>query len=499
MTTRGASAACGAFFRAAQAISAVLLYRMHDARQHAHFWRSRLQEGGTRAHMHFYLLNNGPLSFVRTAAEIVRRSYTRLVQRLSQNHHHVQHVIKSTDDTALVALLAHARALDNLVARIAHAIASVHEVADGVAVEVMIGLAGGRAGAVRRAVGDALITLDGVLEELRGHRDNNNTNNSNNNIINVHRNPTVAFTDDVLAAALDDINAALEDVDEAVCDQIREHARPHALKRNWIQYTAGGVAVVYAASWLVKHSRLGGSDDIDRWLRTSKEAFRAFFKEHVAEPLDAIKGELFHTFGARQGIVGREELEESRESLQRMLDDYARDNGGLVGGNGGGGGAGEEGDKMVMLMRRYEDELRHPVRNLIGGDLARAMLIQVQKVKVETESALLAMDQILRANQFNFAILAAVPAALVAFVILALASRPLRTRSNAVKDRATGRLRMRLSRIEAERSIQEDVLALASPRVALAQKEPLVAAMARTYATLAPHANSSRILPSITR
>lgn len=46
--------------------------------------------------------------------------------------------------------------------------------------------------------------------------------------------------------------------------------------------------------------------------------------------------------------------------------------------------------------------------------LARLFLPQVQKMKVDTESAMLEMDQILRANELSISLVAAIPAFLVA-------------------------------------------------------------------------------------
>ena len=73
---------------------------------------------------------------------------------------------------------------------------------------------------------------------------------------------------------------------------------------------------------------------------------------------------------------------------------------------------------MDILMRTYESELKRPLQNMINGQLARALLIQVQKLKVDTESAMLELDQILRANELNVALIAAIPAILVAGGIL---------------------------------------------------------------------------------
>ena len=68
---------------------------------------------------------------------------------------------------------------------------------------------------------------------------------------------------------------------------------------------------------------------------------------------------------------------------------------------------------MDVLMRTYESELKHPIWNTLNGQLARALLIQVQKLKVDTESAMLELDQILRANELNVALIAAIPAILI--------------------------------------------------------------------------------------
>lgn len=69
-------------------------------------------------------------------------------------------------------------------------------------------------------------------------------------------------------------------------------------------------------------------------------------------------------------------------------------------------------------MRSYESELKSPLWNTFTGQLPRALLIQVQKLKVDTESAMLQLDQILRANELNVALIAAIPAIIVAGGIL---------------------------------------------------------------------------------
>lgn len=75
-------------------------------------------------------------------------------------------------------------------------------------------------------------------------------------------------------------------------------------------------------------------------------------------------------------------------------------------------------DGMAYLMRSYEEQLVNPLKNLFTGDLARSLLIQIQKVKVDSEAAMLEIDQILRANELSISLVAAIPAILIAYGVL---------------------------------------------------------------------------------
>ncbi|KAG2491029.1 hypothetical protein HYH03_010477 [Edaphochlamys debaryana] len=208
-------------------------------------------------------------------------------------------------------------------------------------------------------------------------------------------------------------------------------AMPSSLQRHWLRYAAAGAALAYGGWFLVRHSRLAGSDDLDRWLREAVAAVRSALATHVAAPLAAVSDELFTTFRQRPAIVSSADFESSRGSLARMLADFAADHPPGPGGAGAGAGAAGSGSGspsalvpsdapgsadpalaagMGVVMRAYEEELRRPLRGLLAGDLARALLIQVQHVKVDGEAAMLRLDQILRANELTMSLLAALPA-----------------------------------------------------------------------------------------
>jgi nuclear control of ATPase protein 2 len=53
---------------------------------------------------------------------------------------------------------------------------------------------------------------------------------------------------------------------------------------------------------------------------------------------------------------------------------------------------------LTAVLQRYEDEIRHPLRGALSGDLIRSLLIQAQKVKVDGELAMSALDKVHRIN-----------------------------------------------------------------------------------------------------
>ncbi|MEW5302498.1 MAG: hypothetical protein WDW36_005278 [Sanguina aurantia] len=105
---------------------------------------------------------------------------------------------------------------------------------------------------------------------------------------------------------------------------------------------------------------------------------------------------------------------------------------------------------MAVMMAAYEEELKHPIRNLVGGQLARALLIQVQRLKVDTEAAMLELDQILKANELSISLVAAVPALALTWAVLSATVRWLIPRAPDVQREAAP---LRMAMVELERSL----------------------------------------------
>ncbi|BDA45296.1 probable nuclear control of ATPase protein 2 at C-terminar half [Coccomyxa sp. Obi] len=256
-------------------------------------------------------------------------------------------------------------------------------------------------------------------------------------------------------------------------------AAPSKYKQHWIRYSLIGLACFWSGRFLYMHSPLAGSDDLERWGRSAAEAVAGAYRDRVLAPLLQLKDELFATFRQRRSIVSVGDYETDKASLERMLRDFEADFGksstrkmdpevsAALDRVGPGDRAAAEGDKpgemkgieegdellpgMAFMMGCYEDELKKPIRNLVNGSLLRAILIQVQKLKLDTESAMLELDQILRANELTVAVVAAVPSLLIAGGTTYLLFRWL---TPAPPDRRSQALPARMAMVEVERTIQ---------------------------------------------
>ena len=106
---------------------------------------------------------------------------------------------------------------------------------------------------------------------------------------------------------------------------------------------------------------------------------------------------------------------------------------------------------MDELMKDYEKDLKHPIRGMVTGNLMRSMLIQLQKLKVFTEAAMLTMDQILASNELTIAATAALPAFMLMSVGLNVLRRAFTSKAPKPGEQT---LCVRLAMVEVERSLQ---------------------------------------------
>ncbi|KAM5571694.1 protein DGS1, mitochondrial [Rosa sericea] len=259
------------------------------------------------------------------------------------------------------------------------------------------------------------------------------------------------WTDCEIRDSINLISQNLEKLESHLTFIVDKHRKPRRVTRYWIRYTCGAVGLTVCSVWLIRHSRLSGSHDIDNWVQEAKDSTVSFLRDHVEQPLLSIRDELFETFRQRhKGMMELEEVQLTSNSLHRMLLAFSEQTKGQKFPENA-----SDQKMLEIVMARYEKELEHPIHNLVNGELARALLIQVQKLKLDTETAMLELNQILRANEINFAILAALPAFFLSLILLMLVRAWFKRDTRAEGRGRVARLQRRLLVVEVEKRIMQ--------------------------------------------
>ncbi|KAJ1432094.1 Nuclear control of ATP synthase 2 [Sesbania bispinosa] len=259
------------------------------------------------------------------------------------------------------------------------------------------------------------------------------------------------WTDCEIRDAINSVYQNLDKLESYISFLVIKHKKPKKITQHWIRYTCGAVGLSLCSIWLLRHSSLMGSSDLDNWIQEARDSTVVFFKDHVEEPILSIRDELFETFRKRhQGIMDLEEVQLTSNSLHRMLLAFSEQTKGQkLPGNA------SDQEMLEIVMDRYEKELMHPIQNLLSGELARAMLIQVQKLKLDIETAMLELNQILRANEINFAVLAALPAFFLSLLLIMLVRAWIKQDTKAEGRGRVARIQRRLLVVEVEKRIMQ--------------------------------------------
>ncbi|KAJ4911946.1 dgd1 suppressor 1 [Raphanus sativus] len=421
-------------------IMADVLSNLHDIQKSLDFWQSRA-EGSNARRAYFMMFERGPVAFVNESRNFVRKTLSEdsAVQHLCQlSSSHMSHRIRVLMElrSALASFLAQLyvelnKRGEDLLKNPEKSLPSLLAV-------------------INRLFSD----LEASFTHLHAAResDSSSIDGSYSMPLVFDRLPEIneegsQWTDCELTDAINLVHKNLEKLNSYLSVMVGKHRKPRRMTLYWVRYTCGAVGLSVFSIWLLRHSSLMGSPDIDNWIHDAKEATMSFFSDHVEQPLLAIRDELFDTFRKRhKGVMETEEVQLTQDSLHRMLrnfcDEKVPDNA-------------SDQQMLEVVMNRYEKELVHPIHNLVNGELARGLLIQVQKLKLDIETAMLELDQILRANEINFAILAALPAFFLSLGMLTLIRTWLKQDSRAQGRGRIARIHRRLLVVEIEKRIMQ--------------------------------------------
>lgn len=183
---------------------------------------------------------------------------------------------------------------------------------------------------------------------------------------------------------------------------VKEYGRPSIVVRYWLPATA----LLLSSSTLLRIF-VNRKADIAAWVRDLGTTVIDFWYNWVVEPVKKVVGTIRHDEDSEVAIMSKRSLEGDRASLERMVVDFAIDNPDASGGPLNESQIAEirlkikEGD-LTPVLRAYERDLRKPFMGTLRGDLVRALLIQIQKTKVDVEVAISGIDALLKSQELVF-------------------------------------------------------------------------------------------------
>ena len=197
----------------------------------------------------------------------------------------------------------------------------------------------------------------------------------------------------------------------AMNSMVSENGRPGPIVRYWLPAIVG-----ILSSTTILRIAVNRKDDILNWIRNFGSTIRDFWFNWVVEPGEKVIRTIRHDATSEIAIMSRDSLKADRESLQRMVVDFAKDKPhfAVETPSLSDAQAAEirskvaEGD-VTPVLRAYEKDLRSPFVGAIRGDLVRSLLIQVQKTKVDLEVAMTGIDSLLKSQELVFGFVGLTP------------------------------------------------------------------------------------------
>jgi nuclear-control-of-ATPase protein 2 len=196
------------------------------------------------------------------------------------------------------------------------------------------------------------------------------------------------------------LNATLPKYTTSFHTRLSQVGRPSRLIRYWLPAT-----VLVLSSTTILRIVVNRKAELLQWVQELGGTIRDFWINWVVEPTKRILGTIRHDEGSEVAIMSKRSLEGDRESLERMVVDFVRD----APENGTMSEAQlqdvrlkiREGD-LTPVLKAYERDMQKPVLGALRGNLIRALLIQVQKTKVDVEVAMGGIDTLLKSQELVF-------------------------------------------------------------------------------------------------
>lgn len=201
----------------------------------------------------------------------------------------------------------------------------------------------------------------------------------------------------------------LDNVNQMPLEEWSRLHEPTWLVKNWLSVLCWPIA-------LTLFSRYGSKLDLNAlvdYFQHSVNIAKSYCNEWIIDPLKNILSIVQYPHDRPLMIMSESALNADRRTLLQMVKSFAADNDISIPDDN----TIRSGD-LSAILSHYENDIKRPISSALTGSLLRLLFIQLQKGKIDVETALLAMDKLLRANELNFALLTIIPAGYLLFAAI---------------------------------------------------------------------------------
>ncbi|PYH97774.1 NCA2-domain-containing protein [Aspergillus ellipticus CBS 707.79] len=196
-----------------------------------------------------------------------------------------------------------------------------------------------------------------------------------------------------------------------ICD----FGRPNPFVRYWLPLSIALFSTSTLLELLTNRRR-----ELLGWIADISSTTIEFWNNWVVDPMWKLLRTIRHNEESEIALMSRNSLEADRASLERMVVDFVLDrceprsddfqvvNTRTITAKV------REGD-LTPVLKAYEKDLRSPFVGTVRGDLVRALLIQIQKTKVDVEVAIGGIDALLKSQELVFGFVGLTPGIMVSY------------------------------------------------------------------------------------
>ncbi|EEH03404.1 conserved hypothetical protein [Histoplasma capsulatum G186AR] len=196
------------------------------------------------------------------------------------------------------------------------------------------------------------------------------------------------------------LEESLPDQRASTAAMINKYGYPSRIIRYWIP-----VSILFFSLGTILNTLTNRRVEIWTWISELGSTMVDFWANWVIDPLRRLIGTIRHDETSEVAIMSKHSLQADRASLERMVVDFATD----VSGHKSWTQAEidvlrsevKEGD-LTPVLKAYERDLKNPFFGTVRGDLIRALLIQIQKTKVDVEIAIGGIDALLKSQELLY-------------------------------------------------------------------------------------------------